>query len=110
MGYLLNGIELEVDDENFLVEPVFDDAIVQIIATTEDISITEDHWLVVRYLRDQYREHGQTPNFRKMVKDFNEDHPGRDWKSYLYELFPKQPARQAARIAGLTKPYGKGGY
>ncbi|VBB69649.1 tRNA 2-thiouridine synthesizing protein E [invertebrate metagenome] len=110
MGYVLNGVELEADDEQFLVEPIFDDAIVSVIAAAEDVQLTDDHWIVVRYLRDQYREHGHTPNFRNMVKDFNEDHPGKDWKAYLYELFPKQPARQATRIAGLTKPYGKGGY
>ncbi|KAF0145962.1 MAG: putative sulfite reductase gamma chain [Rhodospirillaceae bacterium] len=110
MGYVLNGVELEVDDEQFLVEPVFDDAIVPVIAAAESIPLTDEHWLVVRYMRDKYREDGHTPNFRNMVKDFNELHPEREWKAYLYDLFPKQPARQAVRVAGLTKPYGKGGY
>ena len=110
MGYVLNAKELETDDEGFLLEPVFDDAIVPIIASKESIPLKDEHWLVIRYMREQYREHGHTPNFRGMVKDFNENHPGRDWKAYLYELFPQQPARQAARVAGLTKPYGKGGY
>lgn len=110
MGYILNGIELGSDDEQFLLVPNFDDDIVPVIAAAENISLTDDHWLVVRYMRDKYREDGHTPNFRNMVKDFNESHPGKEWKSYLYELFPKQPARQAARVAGLTKPYGKGGY
>ncbi|KAF0116384.1 MAG: putative sulfite reductase gamma chain [Rhodospirillaceae bacterium] len=110
MGYVLNGTELAVDDEQFLVEPVFDDAIVPVIAAAEGIPLNEDHWVVVRYMRDKYREEGHTPNFRGMLKDFSADHPGKDWKTYLYDLFPKQPARQAARVAGLTKPYGKGGY
>jgi tRNA 2-thiouridine synthesizing protein E len=45
-----------------------------------------------------------------MLKEFAERvRPGTDSK-YLYELFPTGPARQAAKIAGLPKPYGKGGY
>jgi tRNA 2-thiouridine synthesizing protein E len=45
-----------------------------------------------------------------MLKELDEDHPGHDWKKDLYALFPNQPARQAVRVAGLPKPYGKGGY
>ena len=45
-----------------------------------------------------------------MLAEMDELHPGTDWKKQLYTLFPNQPARQSARVAGLTKPYGKGGY
>ena len=110
MSYHYNGQDLEVDDEKFLLEPVFDDDIVPVIAEAENISLTDDHWLIVRYLRDKFREDGHTPNFRNMVKELEENHPDQDWKKHLYTLFPNQPARQAARVAGLTKPFGKGGY
>ena len=52
----------------------------------------------------------QTPNFRNFLKEIDEQHPGKDWKKLLYDLFPMQPARQAVRVSGLPKPYGKGGY
>jgi len=35
--------------------------------------------------------------------------PGADSK-YFYDLFPKGPAKQAAEIAGLPRPCGKGAY
>lgn len=110
MSYSYNGQELEVDDEKFLLEPVFDDDIVPVIAAAENIGLTDGHWQVVRYMRDKFREDGHTPNFRNMVKELEELHPDQDWKKHLYTLFPNQPARQAARVAGLTKPFGKGGY
>ena len=65
--------------------------------------------LVVQYLREQYKERGQTPNFRTMLKDIADLMPGCDSKA-LYDLFPLGPAKQGARVAGLPKPFGKGGY
>ena len=110
MGYVINGAEVEADDEGFLLEADFGDEAPRVIAAAEGIVLTDDHWLVINYMRDRFRDDGHTPNFRNMLKDFEDEHPGRDWKKDLYELFPQQPARQAARIAGLTKPFGKGGY
>lgn len=110
MGVMYNGEELETGDEDFLLEPVYDDEICPILAEKENINLTDNHWLVIRWLRDKYKSDGQTPNFRNMLKELDEDHPGHDWKKDLYALFPNQPARQAVRIAGLPKPYGKGGY
>ena len=43
MGYVLNGEELEVDDENFLTEANYSDEIVPIIAEAEGISLTDQH-------------------------------------------------------------------
>lgn len=110
MGYLINGVEAAADDEGFLLEADFSEEAARAIAAVEGIALGDDHWLVIEYMREQYRDEGQTPNFRAMLKDFEENHPGRDWKKTLYDLFPQQPARQACRVAGLTKPFGKGGY
>lgn len=110
MGYILNGEELETGEEDFLLEANFSDEIVEIIAAAEKITLTDEHWQVVNYLREKYKEDGHTPNFRNMVAELDELHSGTNWKQKLYDLFPNQPARQAARVAGLTKPYGKGGY
>ena len=110
MGYVLNGEELDVDDENFLTEANYSEEIVPIIAEAEDIKLTDAHWTVIGFMRERYQEDGHTPNFRNMVAGLDEEHPGTDWKKTLYELFPKQPNRQAAKVAGLPKPFGKGGY
>ncbi len=110
MSYLINGVETEADDEGFLLEADFSEQAPRVIAAAEGIELGADHWLVIEYLREQFRDEGHTPNFRAMVKDFDENHPGRDWKKTLYDLFPQQPSRQACRVAGLTKPFGKGGY
>jgi TusE/DsrC/DsvC family sulfur relay protein len=109
MGYNINGTEYESDAQGFLLEPLFDDEAVRVIARAENIELTDAHWELVNYLRDQFREHGHTPNFRALLKSMTEIHPEVDSK-YLYALFPLGPAKQGPKVAGLPQPLGKGGY
>ena len=110
MGYVVNGTELDTDGEGYLLEPDYGEEVVRVIAAAEGITLTEDHWKVVEYLREEYREHGHTPNFRHMLKALSEAVlPGCDSKA-LYDLFPVGPAKQGAKVAGLPQPLGKGGY
>jgi len=109
MPYTVNGQELPTDELGYLLEPNFDDEVVRAIAAAEGIALGDAHWKVVNYLRDEYREHGHTPNFRNMLKGLAEVMPGCDSKA-LYDLFPTGPAKQGAKVAGLPQPYGKGGY
>ena len=109
MGYNVNGDELETDAEGYLIEAEYGDDVVQVIAQSEGISLTDEHWAIIRFMREQYREHGHTPNFRNMLKGVAEIREGVDSK-YLYDLFPMGPAKQAAKVAGLPQPLGKGGY
>jgi tRNA 2-thiouridine synthesizing protein E len=110
MGYTIRGTEVEADDEGFLLEPDYSREAALAIAASEGLELSDSHWQVIEALREMFRDQGQIPNFRNLVKDFDERFPGHDWKKELYDLFPTQPGRQACRIAGLPKPFGKGGY
>ena len=109
MPYEVNGTELDTDEQGYLLEADFSDDVVKVIAAAEGITLTDDHWKVVNYLRDEFREHGHTPNFRNMLKGLGDIIPGVDSKA-LYDLFPTGPAKQGAKVAGLPQPLGKGGY
>ncbi len=109
MEYLVDGRTLAADDEGYLLEADFAEAVGTAIAAAEGLVLGDDHRTVIRYLQDYYREHGHSPNFRVMLKDVGERIDGCDSKQ-LYDLFPLGPAKQGARIAGLPKPFGKGGY
>ena len=109
MGYMSAGVELETDAEGYLLEPDYNDETVNVSAEAEGITLPPEHWQVVNYLRDQYREHGHTPNFRNMLKEVQGFWPEADSKA-LYDLFPIGPAKQGAKVAGLPQPLGKGGY
>jgi tRNA 2-thiouridine synthesizing protein E len=109
MGYTVAGKEVETDDDGYLLEPDYSEEVVGVIAAAEGIELTPKHWEVIKFMRDQYREEGHTPNFRNMLKGVNEFWPEADSKA-LYDLFPTGPAKQGAKVAGLPQPYGKGGY
>lgn len=109
MAYQINGVEVDCDDEGYLLEADFSDEAPAVIAAAEGMELGPDHWEVINYLRESFREHGHSPNFRAMLKEVAEINPALDNKA-LYDLFPMGPAKQGARIAGLPKPFGKGGY
>jgi tRNA 2-thiouridine synthesizing protein E len=109
MPYVVHGTELDTDEQGYLLEPDYGDEVVRVIAAAESIELTDAHWTVVSYLREQYREHGHTPNFRNLLKGLAEVMPGCESKT-LYDLFPLGPAKQGAKVAGLPQPLGKGGY
>ena len=60
----------------------------------------ERHWLVVNFMRDRYLTTGSAPSIRSLGKE-----SGVPIKE-LYQLFPKGPAKLAAKIGGIPKPKG----
>jgi TusE/DsrC/DsvC family sulfur relay protein len=109
MSYVVEGVELETDDQGYLLEPNFGDEAAKVIAAAEGIELTDAHWEVINYLRGAYKANGHTPNFRNLLKGMETIRPEIDSK-YLYNLFPVGPAKQGAKIAALPQPLGKAGY
>ena len=62
--------------------------------------LTDRHWLVIDYMRDCFLNKGAAPTIRTLGKE-----SGVAIKE-LYQLFPKGPAKLAAKIAGIPKPHG----
>ena len=47
MPYTVNGNDLETDDQGYLLEADYSDEVVQVIATVEGLTLTDDHWTVI---------------------------------------------------------------
>ena len=96
------GKTLAIDaDGNLVNQADWNEDIAKEIAKEEGIEpLTEKHWQVINYMRKVFAESGDSPSIRKLTKE-----SGVDTKE-LYALFPKGPAKKAARIAGLPKPKG----
>ena len=98
----LAGRQVDVDSEGFLSDPAqWDRSIAEAIARENAIAeLTPRHWEVIDFMRTSYEERGEAPSVRALAKS-----SGVPIKE-LYELFPKGPAKLAAKIAGVPKPRG----
>jgi TusE/DsrC/DsvC family sulfur relay protein len=98
----VQGIELRTDEDGFIQEPeLWSDDVAAALARTEGVAeLTDEHWRVVRYLREYFVEHGSAPLVRRLVKS-----TGFELRK-IYQLFPSGPAKGACKVAGLPKPAG----
>ncbi len=96
------GVTVELNDEGFFEHPEqWTREIAVELAKAEGIEeLTDKHWQVLEFMRKEYFEKGTGPTVRVLGKS-----SGVSVKE-LYELFPKGPAKMAARIAGIPKPKG----
>ena len=96
------GTPVEVDAEGFMTDPQqWNEQIAAEIASEAGIpQLTDRHWQVVNFMRNAYLEKGEAPSIRTLGKA-----SGVQIKE-LYQLFPKGPAKLAAKIAGIPKPRG----
>ena len=99
---LLTATDVELDDEGFFVRPDrWTEAMVPELAAREGIDpLTDAHWHVIRFMRTEYLTRGAGPSLRALSRT-----SGVPIKE-LFGLFPKGPAKVAARIAGIPKPRG----
>lgn len=95
------GTQVEVNDEGFLVDKAqWTPAIAEEIARESGISLSERHWQVVTFCREDDAREGQAPGLRRVSKLSGVE------TRELYKLFPRGPGKLAAKIAGLPKPKG----
>lgn len=98
----LAGGQIELNDEGFLTDPSqWNDEVAVELARREGIDpLTDRHWQVIRFMRSEYKSKGTGPTVRVLGKT-----SGVSIKE-LYQLFPKGPAKLAAKVAGIPKPRG----
>ncbi|HEY5032487.1 MAG TPA: TusE/DsrC/DsvC family sulfur relay protein [Actinomycetes bacterium] len=97
----INNREIHVNDEGFLTEyDEWDEDLAKVLAQNIGIDLTDEHWKVIRFLRDDFKTQGETPTTRRVQT------AGGVPTKEQFELFPKKPAKKMAYIAGLPKPHG----
>ena len=92
---------VQFDKDGFMVDAkAWTPQIGEAIAEKLGINLTERHWIVINFARQEFEGTGQPPTLRRITKATPVD------TKEIYQLFPGGPAKTAARIAGLGKPTG----
>jgi tRNA 2-thiouridine synthesizing protein E len=92
---------IKFDSEGYMEDyKLWTTELAQSLAAEDGITLTERHFIVINYAREQFIKNGDAPTLRNITKNTSVN------TKELYELFPDGPAKKAARIAGLKKPSG----
>jgi TusE/DsrC/DsvC family sulfur relay protein len=95
------GREIHVNDEGFLTDPnEWNEELAAALAQQIGITLTEEHWQALRFLRQDFTEKGETATLRRVSTQ------GGIPIKQLFALFPQKPAKKMAYVAGLPKPAG----
>mgnify|MGYP001599265435 CR=1 FL=1 len=98
METTLAGHQVQLDEQGYMKDlNEWSKEVAQAIAEEESIELTEDHWPVLEYLQDQFKQ-DVALTIRKVGKSGVVDIKG------FYALFPGGPLKKASRIAGIPKP------
>lgn len=100
------GRYIKTDEQGYLLQwQEWTPELVPELARLENIELTPAHWEVILFVRAFYGEFKTSPQMRMLVKALEKRlGPEKANSRYLQKLFPKGPAKQATKLAGLPKP------
>jgi len=91
------------DDEGYLIEPdSWTEDIARQLAVEERIELGNEHWIVIKFMRDYYEDHLITPDVRHVMKHLKKKYGA--GRNRMFELFPYGYVKQACKIAGMKRP------
>lgn len=104
----IDGKTLETDEEGYLANlGDWEPAVAEFMAKQDNLLLTEEHWVIINFLREYYEEYQVAPAIRILYRNIGK-RLGKDKGTgkYIYMLFPFGPAKQACKYAGLPSPTG----
>lgn len=79
------------------------------IFAEEGIEPTQEHWDVVKFVREETLN-GNEPNERAIMKAMGKIWGRKLTSKEMYEMFPNMPSKQGLKIGGCPESTRKGGY
>lgn len=102
----VEGSTLAVDFEGYLVDPLqWTEKVAEELARQEGVALTDEHWVVIRFIREYFEQHHIAPDARHVMKHLAATKgAGKAGRNDLFVLFPYGYVKQACKIAGMRKP------
>jgi tRNA 2-thiouridine synthesizing protein E len=106
----VDGRKVLTDSEGYLVNPEeWSESFARKQAAAENLSLSAEHWEVIRYLREYFAKRGTQATVRDMIRYFRKVWGSRKGSNlYLHRLFPRGgPQKQGNRLAGILRTKGE---
>ncbi len=97
---------IKKDEDGFLLDPDdWNEDVAIEIAKSGNLSLTDEHWMLIQLIRNYYYEHSSVPELRKILKQLK-SRLGEEkaTRKYVYALFPYGYGQQGCKIAGMRQP------
>lgn len=107
---VVDGKEILLDGEGYLLElDAWSENFVYVRAEFEGLTLDDEHWQVINYIRDYYEKNSVQAPVRDMIKHFKKEWGKEKGNTrYLHKIFPLGgPQKQGNRLAGVRKPKGE---
>lgn len=102
---LLSGGCFDVDEHGYLTDPDdWSEAFAEYVAREEGLALTDRHWQLIRWIREQEAAHGIMPDARFAMKFLGGAQGKQAGREELFRLFPYGYVKQAIKIAGMKQP------
>jgi len=103
----MSELSVELDSEGYVIDPEqWNEALAERFAEEEGITLNEQYWAILGFIRNYWSNHHIAPDVRHVIK-FLCDTMAFDKKrakKYLFELFPYGYVKQACKISGMQRP------
>ena len=112
MALEVDGKTIETTETGYLANPEdWSEALAEVMAKADNVNLTEQHWDIINYLRDEHFNNGNNePNERTIMKEMGKKWGSKPSSKDMYGFFPGTPSKQGRKIAGLPQSTRKGGY
>ena len=95
------GATVTVDEEGFMTDPgQWTKDVAKGMAAEVGITLTDRHWVVLDFVRQDAADQGEPPGVRRITKLTDVS------MKEMYQLFPKGPGILASKLSGFGKPQG----
>lgn len=108
MNTAIESLRFETDVEGYLVNPDdWNEAIAEQLAAGEGVKLSDEHWQVLKFMRDYYEAHQVAADARFTIKYIADEMGyGKKARNHLFQLFPYGYVQQACKISGMKRPRG----
>lgn len=103
------GKSIETNEQGFLCNLAdWNEDYTETVAKNDGVELYNDHWELILYFRDYYDENQTSPTMHKVVRELGKQnvhfHDQKEYEKHIYKLFPRDPAHEVCKLAGLPMP------